>query len=105
MTLADTILTMIAGSFSLGIRAAAPAAAALLLATLVLGAISRTLPQLNVMSLGLGLNALVTFAALSLSMGAMIWAFHDEVQGAVEAVVGSMLNGIGGQGNGNEVMR
>ncbi|HEV3005574.1 MAG TPA: flagellar biosynthetic protein FliR [Pirellulales bacterium] len=94
MTLTDTIVTMIAGSFSLGIRAAAPAAAALLLATLVLGAISRTLPQLNVMSLGLGLNALATFAVLSLSMGAMICAFHDEVQGAVEAVVGSILAGM-----------
>jgi flagellar biosynthetic protein FliR len=93
MALADLVVQMLVESFSFGIRAAAPATAALLVASIVLGAVSRTLPQLNMMSFGMSLNALATFAALSLSMGAMIWAFHDEVQPAIDAVVEALLNG------------
>ena len=60
-------MTLVSQSFSLGIRAAAPAVTALLLATLILGLVGRTLPQLNVLSLGFGLNALLAFAALGLT--------------------------------------
>ena len=42
----------------------------MLLATLALGLIERTLPQLNVLALGFGANALLAFAALALSLGA-----------------------------------
>jgi flagellar biosynthetic protein FliR len=51
----------------------------LLLATLILGTLSRTLPQLNVMALGFGLNALVALGILSVSLGAMVWIFQDQV--------------------------
>ena len=54
----------------LGIRAAAPAVTALLLASLILGLVGRTLPQLNVLSMGFGLNAMLAFAALGLTLGA-----------------------------------
>ncbi len=91
LSLADTLVSMIVESFSLGIRLAAPAIVALLLASLVLGTISRTLPQLNVMALGFGLNALTTFAVLSLSLGGIVWVFHDEVTPAVQAVVEGLL--------------
>ena len=47
-SLADGFTTLVSQSFSLGIRAAAPAVTALLLATLILGLIGRTLPQLNI---------------------------------------------------------
>ncbi len=57
-------------SFHVGIRAGAPVVAAVLLATLVLGLISRTLPQLNVMVVGFGLNAMLTFAVFSFAVGA-----------------------------------
>ena len=52
-SLAEGFVTLVSQSFSLGIRAAAPAVTALLLATLILGLIGRTLPQLNVLTLGL----------------------------------------------------
>ena len=57
-------------SFALGVRAAAPCLIALLLATFVLGLIGRTMPQLNILVLGFGINAMVTFAVLSASIGA-----------------------------------
>ena len=65
---------------------AAPAVTALLLATLILGLIGRTVPQLNVLALGFGLNALLAFAALGLSLGVAAWAFQDQIQPAMEAI-------------------
>ena len=64
-SLAEGFTTLVSLSFSLAIRVAAPAVTSLLLATLILGLIGRTLPQLNVLALGFGLNALLAFAALA----------------------------------------
>ena len=52
--LADMLATLLGESFSLGIRAAAPVMVALLLATVLLGLISRTIPQINVLVVGFG---------------------------------------------------
>jgi flagellar biosynthetic protein FliR len=86
-TLSDCIATLLVQSFSLGIRVAAPATAALLLASLVLGIISRTLPQLNVMALGFGVNAITTFGILSASLAGMAWLFEDEIEPALNTVM------------------
>lgn len=83
-----TVLTTIMGqSFELGIRAAAPAMTALLLATLVLGLIGRTLPQINVMAVGFNVNALLTVGFLSLSLGAVAWAFPQQTAAALGLMV------------------
>ena len=57
-SLVSSLTSLITESFHLGVCAAAPATVALLLATVILGLITRTLPQLNVMSFGFGLSAL-----------------------------------------------
>ncbi len=51
----ETLVTLVALSCELGVRIAAPCTAALLLSNVVLGLITRTLPQLNVLSFGFGL--------------------------------------------------
>ena len=61
-TYVDTLTGMMTQSFALGIRAAAPLMVALLLSTIVLGLISRTLPQINIIAVGFGLNSLLTLA-------------------------------------------
>jgi len=66
-------------SFVVGIRAAAPAMVALLLSILILGLISRTLPQLNVIAVGFSLNAMVMLAVVGVSLGGIVWAFQNEV--------------------------
>lgn len=86
-SLGDMVVTLLMQSFALGIRIAAPATVALMLASLVMGIISRTLPQLNVMALGFGLNALVTFSFLSASLAGMAWLFQDEIEPAIETVL------------------
>jgi flagellar biosynthetic protein FliR len=62
----------------------------LLLATLILGLVSRTLPQLNILSLGFGVNALLAFAALGLTLGAAVWAFQDQIQPAMETILDAL---------------
>ena len=85
-SLADGFTTLLGQSFSLGVRVAAPVVTSLLLATLILGLIGRTLPQLNIFALGFGLNSLLAFAGLALSFGAAAWAFQDQIEPAMRAI-------------------
>ncbi|HVT28769.1 MAG TPA: flagellar biosynthetic protein FliR [Lacipirellulaceae bacterium] len=73
----DVLTHIVSQSFVLGIRAAAPLMVALLLSNLVLGLISRTLPQINVIAVGFGLNSLLAMGLLFLCLGAAAWTFQD----------------------------
>ncbi len=86
-SLAQTIVTLVSESFSLAIRAAAPAMVALLLSTLVLGLIGRTMPQLNVLVLGFGINSMVTLAVLMVSVGAVALLFQQYFEPALRMLV------------------
>jgi len=85
--IAETFVALLTQSFSLGIRAAVPVVTALLLSTLVMGLISRTLPQLNILLVGFGLNSMLTFATFSLTLGAAAWAFQEQVEPALEILL------------------
>jgi flagellar biosynthesis protein FliR len=85
-SLADGFTTLLGQSFSLGVRVAAPVVTSLLLATLILGLIGRTLPQLNIFSLGFGMNSLLALAALAISLGGAAWAFQDQIEPAMRAI-------------------
>lgn len=89
-SITDAFVTLTTQSFALGLRAAMPTVTALLLATLVLGLISRTLPQLNIMAIGFGLNAMLTFGVLSLSLGAAVWVFQEQLEPALETILDSL---------------
>jgi flagellar biosynthetic protein FliR len=89
-SLAEGFVTLVGLSFSLGVRAAAPAVTALMLATLILGLVGRTLPQLNILSVGFGLNAMLAFATLGLTLGAAAWAFQDQVEPALETILNAL---------------
>jgi flagellar biosynthesis protein FliR len=86
-SLAEMFVALLTQSFSLGIRCAVPVVTALLLATLVMALIARTLPQLNVLVVGFGLNAMLTLAALSLTLGAAAWAFQEQVEHTLGTIV------------------
>ncbi len=86
-TIPGTFVLLLTQSFYLGIRAAVPVVTALLLSTLVMGLISRTLPQLNIMMLGFGMNALLTFAIFWLTNGAAAMLFQPQVSAAMEALL------------------
>jgi flagellar biosynthetic protein FliR len=83
-------LTLVASqSFEIGLRAAAPVMVALLLATLVVALISRTLPQLNAVAVGLNFNSLIVMGMLGLCLGSATWVFQEELASVLEAVTGA----------------
>jgi flagellar biosynthesis protein FliR len=73
----EVLTSVVTQSFILGIRASAPLLAALLLSNIVLGLISRTLPQINVIAVGFGVNSLLALGLLSLSLGATAYTFQE----------------------------
>jgi len=83
-TYVEALTSLLSQSFLLGIRTAAPTMTALLLATLVLGLIGRTLPQINILAVGFGVNSLLTLGCLFASIGAIAWAFPQEIASAID---------------------
>jgi flagellar biosynthetic protein FliR len=86
--LTDVLSTIAAHSFDTGIRAAAPIMVAMLLAILIVALISRTLPQLNAMAIGMNFNALIVLAMLGLTLGSAAWVF----QGATDDVTSLVID-------------
>jgi flagellar biosynthetic protein FliR len=93
----DAFLTLLAQSFSLGLRVAAPAVVALLLTTLVMGLIGRTVPQLNILIIGFGLNALLIFAVLALTLGAAALAFQAQLEPALQTLLDALKTSVRGE--------
>jgi flagellar biosynthetic protein FliR len=83
----ETLIELVTQSFALGIRASAPLVTALLLANLVLGLIGRTLPQLNILVVGFGMNTMLALGALILSLGAAVWVFEDQIGWALQSIL------------------
>lgn len=76
--------------FELGVRASGPLLLALFLATIVLGLISRTLPQINTMVVGFGLNAMLLLGVMTASLGAVVYAFQGPLTSSIESMVASL---------------
>ena len=86
-SMAHTFVLLLAQSFALAIRAAAPVVTSLLLSTLVMGLISRTLPQLNILAVGFGMNSMLAFGMLGLTLGAAAWVFQNQLEPALELLL------------------
>jgi flagellar biosynthetic protein FliR len=83
-TMGKAFLTILSMSFQLGVRAAGPAVVALLLSTLVMGLMGRAVPQLNIMSLGFGLNTMILCLMMTMTLGAAVYCFQNQIQDAME---------------------
>jgi flagellar biosynthetic protein FliR len=82
----DALVVLLQQSFVLGIRAGAPAMTALLLATLVLGLIGRTMPQINILAVGFGVNSMLSLGCMFTSIGVVAWAFPQQTGTAIEVL-------------------
>lgn len=80
----ELLQVTISHSFEIGLRAAAPIMMSVLLAVIITGLISRTLPQLNILAIGFGINILVLLGSLLFSIGAIVWLFQSQVAIAIE---------------------
>jgi len=72
------VMTQMGASLGAGIRVAAPVVVAMLLCNIITGLISRTLPQINVLAIGLSINAVALLAVAALSIGSAGYVFQDE---------------------------
>jgi flagellar biosynthesis protein FliR len=88
----EVLTSILTQAFVLGIRAAGPLLVALLLSNLVLGLISRTLPQINVIAVGFGLNSLLALGLLFLSIGAAAWTFQEPTIDVMQQIQQSFVN-------------
>jgi flagellar biosynthetic protein FliR len=84
--LVHALIEITAQSFEVGIRASAPVMVALVASTLVVGLISRTLPQLNAVAVGLNFNSLIVLGILAVSLGSAAFVFQDELQSTIDLV-------------------
>ena len=95
-SLGDTYVEALTGlmtqSFMLGVHAAAPILVALFLSTIVLGLVTRTLPQINIIAVGFGVNSLLTLAMLLLSMGTVAWTFQEPTIDALRTIRETLQN-------------
>lgn len=77
----DLVTVLLAGAYAVALRMAAPVLIALLTATLVMGFLSRTIPQLNILSVGFPVRVLVTLTVagfvLAASGGLLTGAMTD----------------------------
>lgn len=91
----------LSAAFELGLRVAMPLLAIVCLETVVMGYLSRSVPQLNVMSIGFPLRIIVGLAIIVASLAAIDETLVDGTVGALEALLiasqGSAGAGIGGE--------
>ena len=85
--LVESLLAVMGQSFSLALSAAAPMLLAVLLATLILGMIGRTLPQLNILSVGFGLNTMAASLCLTLTFGSIAWLLEHQLRPAISLLL------------------
>lgn len=92
--IAYALLTILSWSFSLAFRIAAPAMLAILVSMLVIGLLGRTLPQLNLMSVGFGISSIIMLAVTMMTLGATMLCFQDRIVDVIELIFRSFHTDI-----------
>ncbi len=81
------ITGMLSAVFELGLRVAAPLLCIIFLETVAMGFIARTVPQLNILSLGFPLRILAGFFVLTALVASMFGAFEDTMSDLLGALI------------------
>ncbi|MCC6425371.1 MAG: flagellar biosynthetic protein FliR [Phycisphaerales bacterium] len=90
----DLMTGVIISGFELAWRVAAPVTGMILLLVVVMGILGKTMPQINIMSVGFTAKILAGLAILTASLYASQGAVWDEVN----AVLGQVVRWVGGLG-------
>jgi len=83
-----TFIGVLTSGFELGMRVAAPITGIVLLLVIAFAAIGKTMPQLNIMSVGFTMKILAALAIAAAAAHAIAAAAGDEVVFALDTVVG-----------------
>jgi flagellar biosynthetic protein FliR len=82
----DLLVSILRQSFELTVRGVAPAVAAMLASTVVVGMLARTIPQLNLIQVGISSNVGVMLLAVFLTLGGCIWLTLDGTPQVVKTI-------------------
>lgn len=83
----DTVIDALTAGGALALKVAAPVVVTLLLVQFALGFISRTVPQLNVATVGFSLKGMVAFVLMAAALPMAMEAFVDTVERVFEEIV------------------
>ncbi|EMI16027.1 flagellar biosynthetic protein fliR [Rhodopirellula maiorica SM1] len=90
ITFDESMMTLVVdqmtAGMTAGVRVSAPVVAALLLSNVLTGLISRTLPQINVLAIGLSINALALLVVTTLTIGSVGLIFEQELAAAAAKI-------------------
>lgn len=75
----ETLVTLVGQSFSLAVRAGAPAVVSLLLAGLAMGIMGRTVPQINILVVGFSVRSLLGMAVVAVSVFGVALLMREQV--------------------------
>lgn len=81
------ITATLSAGFELALRVSAPVGALIFLVLVAIGVLNKTMPQLNVMTIGFSIKILAGFLVLAASLTAVAHAGADEISGALEDVI------------------
>lgn len=85
-TVVDMMVAMLTEAFRLGIRLAGPALVAIFLATLAMGFISRTMPQLNILAAGFPVRIVLAMILVIASLGTVCLVLEDSLMMAFDRI-------------------
>ncbi len=84
----DMIVGLLTSGFELAVRVAAPVLCIIFLLMIAMGFVSKTMPQINIMSVGFTIKILFGLGMLAASLGAMQHATGDEIQRVLRLATG-----------------
>ncbi len=82
----ELLTQLLAEGFLLAVRAAAPVVVALTAATMVLGLLSRTVPQLNILAVGFTINSLLVLVCVAATLTAVALVFQEHFDSFIQNV-------------------
>jgi len=80
------LVEVLAAGFMLGVRLAAPVLIALFLTGIALALLSRTMPQLNILTVGFSVRTMLTLATAGLALSVCENTMAEAIENAIEAV-------------------
>ena len=86
LAVVDNLVATLAAAFQLGIRVAGPGLVAIFLATLALGFISRTMPQLNILAAGFPIRIALSFVILVATLTVVVALFENYLAMVLQSV-------------------
>jgi len=76
----ELIVGLLGASFEMGVRVAAPLLCLIFLETMAMGFVARTVPQMNILSIGFAVRILMGVALLVAAMGTIVAVFESQLR-------------------------